>query len=129
MRTNYFFLILLLGLVCLPPTFAGSQDYEFKAVSTEIKNGKGSELSVQLIDKKTGKPVEGAVIFRTELDMSPDSMGEMKAKHQAIKSQAAATYSFKADLTMAGRWAFKLQAKVPNEKETVEGSVIFNAKD
>ena len=36
--------------------------------------------------------------------------------------------TFKADLTMAGRWAFKIQAKVPGEAETVEGTVIFEAK-
>ena len=30
---------------------------------------------------------------------------------------------------MAGRWALKLQAKVPGEAETIEGSVIFQAKD
>lgn len=30
---------------------------------------------------------------------------------------------------MAGGWAFKLQAKVPGEPDTVEGSVVFKAKD
>lgn len=129
MRSKGFLLCFLLAFLSFTSTFAGSKDYEFKTVSTDIKNGKGSELSVQLIDKRTGKPVEGVVIFRTDLDMSPDSMAEMKANHKGIKSNNAGVYSFKADLTMAGRWAFKLQAKVPNEKETVEGSVIFNAKD
>ncbi len=38
------------------------------------------KLAVRLIDKRTGKPVAGAVVFRTRLDMSPDSMGEMEAK-------------------------------------------------
>jgi hypothetical protein len=33
-----------------------------------------------------------------------------------------------ADLTMAGRWALKLMAKVPGESETIEGTVIFKAK-
>ena len=37
-------------------------------------------------------------------------------------------YSFTADFTMAGGWAFKLQAKVPGEAETVTGTVIFQAK-
>ena len=37
-------------------------------------------------------------------------------------------YRFKADFTMAGGWAFKLQAKVPGESETVEGTVVFKAK-
>ena len=34
-----------------------------------------------------------------------------------------------ADLTMDGGWAFKLQAKVPGESETVQGTVVFKAKD
>ncbi len=37
-------------------------------------------------------------------------------------------YKFKADLSMAGGWALKLMAKVPAESETVEGTVIFQAK-
>lgn len=124
------FYLFILGLIfCVRPTLADPKDYEFKAVSSAIKNGKGSELSVKLIDKRTGKPVEGVVIFRTDLDMSPDSMGEMKAKHQSIKSEDPTVYGFKADITMAGRWAFKLQAKVPNEKQTIEGTVLFTAQD
>jgi hypothetical protein len=108
---------------------AGANDFEFQPVSAEIKNGAGAELAVRLIDKRTGKPVSGAVLFRTRLDMSPESMGEMLAKHEPIKSDDAGIYRFKADITMAGGWAFKLQAKVPGEPDTVEGSVVFTAKD
>jgi hypothetical protein len=83
---------------------------------------------VRLVHKPTGKPVEGAVIFRTRLDMSPDSMAEMTAKHAAIPGSQPGIYRFRADLTMAGGWAFKLQAKVPGETETIEGTVVFKAK-
>ncbi len=108
---------------------AGAKDFEFQPVTADIKNGAGSELAVRLVDKRTGKPVPGAVIFRTRLDMSPDSMGEMLAKHEAIASTEPGVYRFKADLTMAGGWAFMVQAKVPGEAETVEGSIVFQAKD
>ena len=108
---------------------AGAADYEFQPVSAEIKNGPGSELSVRLIDKRTGKAVPGAVVFRTRLDMSPDSMDEMEAKHEPLPSSEPGVYRFQADITMAGGWAFKMQAKVPGEPETVEGSVVFTAKD
>ena len=94
-------------------TLAGAADYEFQPVSAEIKNDAGSELGVRLIDKRTGKPVPGAVIFRTQLDMSPDGMDEMLAKHEALPSNEAGVYRYKADITMAGDWALKLQAKVP----------------
>lgn len=110
-------------------TRAGAKDFEFQAVATEIKNGAGSDLAVRLIDKRSGQPVAGAIIFRTQLDMSPDSMGEMLANHEAMPSSEPGVYRFKADLTMAGGWALKLQAKVPGEPETIAGSVVFKAKE
>ena len=111
-----------------PSTYAGPKDYEFQPVSADVKNGRGSDVAVRLVDKRTGKPVEGAVIFRTRLDMSPDSMDEMTAKHSAAPSNEPGVYRFKADFTMAGGWALKLQAKVPGENDTVEGTVVFKAK-
>ena len=109
--------------------FAGAKDYEFQPVAAEVKNGNGSEFAVRLVNTSTGKPVEGAVLYRTRLDMSPDSMGEMTAKHAAIPASEPGVYKFKADLTMAGSWAFNVRAKVPGENDTVEGTVVFKAKD
>lgn len=129
MRCRKLAFLFLLNLAMVPTALAATKDYEFKAVRGDIKNGEGAELSVKLTDKRTGQPVSGAVIFRSVLDMSPDSMGEMKAKHQALPSEEAGIYRFKADITMAGKWAFKVQAKVPGEKETIEATVIFTAKD
>jgi len=108
---------------------AGAADYEFQPVSAEIRNDAGSELGIRLIDKRTGNAVPGAVIFRTQLDMSPGGMGEMLAKHDALPPGEPGVYRYKADITMAGDWALKLQAKVPGEPETVEGSVVFTARD
>ena len=107
---------------------AGAKDYEFRPVIVEVKNGSARDVGVRLVDKRTGKPVTRAVIFRTRLDMSPDTMDEMTAKHAAAPSSEPGVYRFKADFTMAGRWALKLQAKVPGENETVEGTVVFRAK-
>lgn len=107
---------------------AGKNDYVFEPVTVDVKNGPGSQLAVRLVHKPSGKPVEGAVIFRTRLDMSPDAMGEMAAKHAAQPAKEPGVYRFTADLTMAGRWALKLMAKVPGESETIEGTVVFKAK-
>jgi hypothetical protein len=123
--------IAALGLAIVAGTLsadAGAKDYEFQPVRIEVKNGDSSDVVVRLVDRRTGRPVEGAVIFRTRLDMSPDSMDEMTAKHAAAPSGEPGVYRFKADFTMAGRWALKLQAKVPGEAETVEGTVVFRAK-
>lgn len=108
--------------------YAAKGDYVFEPVAGEVRNGKDSELAVRLIHKPSGKPVEGAVIFRTRLDMSPDAMGEMTAKHKAQPSKEPGVYRFRADLTMAGGWALRLMAKVPGENETIEGTVVFKAK-
>jgi hypothetical protein len=107
---------------------AEPNDYTFEPVSVDVRNGAASELAVRVINTKTGKPVEGVVLFRTRLDMSPDSMGEMTAKHTAQPSTEPGVYKFKADLTMAGGWALKLMAKVPGETDTVQGTVVFKAK-
>ena len=117
-----------LSLFVSEPVFAGSNDYKFDPVKVDVKNGPGSELAVRIIHKPTGKPVEGVVLFRTRLDMSPDSMGEMTAKHVAQPSAEPGVYKFRADLTMAGGWAFKLMAKLPGESQTVQGTVVFKAK-
>lgn len=107
---------------------AAPKDYAFEPVSADVRNGNGSELAVRLVHKPTGKPVEGAVLFRTRLDMSPESMEGMTAKHTALPSNEPGVYKFRADLSMAGGWAFKVMAKVPGETETVQGTVIFKAK-
>ena len=111
------------------PAFAGAGDYAFEPVKVEVKNGPGSELAVRLVHKPTGKPVKDAIVFRTRLDMSPDAMEAMTAKHEALPSSEAGVYRFRAHLTMEGGWAFKLMAKVQGEPETVTGTVVFKAKD
>lgn len=121
----------LVGLVVAASSsvaLAAATDYEFQPVKVDVKNGAGSQLAVRLVHKPSGKAVVGAVLFRTRLDMSPDSMGEMTAKHMPMPTAEQGVYSFTADFTMAGGWAFKLQAKVPGEAETVTGTVIFQAK-
>jgi len=109
--------------------FAAASDYEFQAVSKEVKAGNSAELTVRLVHKPTQKAVAGAVLFRTRLDMSPDNMADMTANIASDGSSEPGVYRFKADLSMAGRWALKLMAKVPGESETVQGMVIVKAKD
>ncbi len=120
------YLIAALGAL---PALAGPNDYAFEPVSVDVRNGKGSELAVRIVHKPTGKPVAGAVVFRTRLDMSPDSMEAMTAKHEALPSTEAGVYRFKADLTMEGGWALKVMAKIQGEPDTVSGTVVFKAKD
>ncbi len=108
---------------------AAPADYAFEPVKAEVKFAPGAELAVRLVHMPTAKPVSGAVLFRTRLDMSPDNMADMVAPMEAMPSDEPGVYRFKAALDMAGKWALKIMAKVPGETETVQGSVVFNAKE
>ena len=119
----------LAAVMFVSQAFAAASDYEFQAVSKEVKAGNNAELAVRLVHKPTNKPVPGAVLFRTRLDMSPDNMADMATSITPDGSSEPGVYRFKAGLSMAGSWALKLMAKVPGESETVQGTVIVKAKD
>lgn len=108
-------------------SFAASKDYEFQPVSTDVKQGEGSLISVRLIDKRTGKTVPDAVIFTTRMDMAPEGMEMMTTPVVAATSSEPGIYAFKTDFTMAGGWRFKLAAKVQGEPDTVQGEIVLKA--
>ncbi|MGH1419426.1 MAG: FixH family protein [Hyphomicrobiaceae bacterium] len=109
--------------------YAAADDYRFEPVAQEVRNGAGSDIAVRLIHVPTGKPVENAIIFRTRLDMSPDKMEAMTTTVEPAEESEPGVYRFRADFTMAGRWALKLMAKVQGEAETVQGTVTFKVKE
>ena len=106
---------------------AGANDYAFEPVKAEIKKGDGVVVSVRLKHKATGKPVTDAVIVQKRIDMGPDGMGDMASPLTAVPSNEAGVYSFKTDLSMAGRWLLSIAAKVQGEAETVVGKITFRA--
>jgi hypothetical protein len=110
-----------------PAVLAAAADYEFQGVAAETKKGDDVVVAVRLVHKPTGKPVDGAVIIRTRIDMSPDKMADMVSPVVAVDAKEAGTYAFKTDLPMAGRYLFSLAAKVQGEPETVVGKVILKA--
>lgn len=132
MRMTFFILPAVAGVmtaVVHGQAAAAPADYQFEAVRAEIRNVPGTELAVRLVHKPTGKPVSGAVVFRSRVDMSPENMAEHAAPIEALPQAEPGVFRFKADLGMAGRWALKLMVKVPGENDTVQGAVIFTAKD
>jgi len=117
--------ILIVGTATV--TLAASQDYEFQPVSTDVKQGQGYLVSIRLIDKRTGKPVPGAVIFTTRMDMAPEGMEMMTTPVEAATSTEPGVYAFKTNFSMAGGWRFKLAAKVQGEPDTVQGEIVLKA--
>jgi hypothetical protein len=106
---------------------AGAGDYSFEPVNPEMKKGDDVTLAVRLTNKKTGKPVPDAVIFKTRVDMAPDGMAEMQSAVAPLPSKEPGVYAFKTDLPMAGRYQVTLSAKVQGESETVTAKVIVTA--
>lgn len=109
------------------PALADIKDYEFRLVQNELKQGNGVIVTVQLIDKRSGKPVPDAVIFARRIDMAPDGMETMASPIEAMPSTEPGIYRFKTNLVMAGGWRLSLGAKVQGETGTLENRLILKA--
>ncbi|MGI8525213.1 MAG: FixH family protein [Pseudolabrys sp.] len=107
--------------------FAAADDYVFEPVEAEIKKGDDAVVSVRLRHKTTGKQVTDAVIVQTRIDMAPEGMAEMASPLVAVPGTEPGVYSFKTELSMAGRWLLSIAAKVQGEPETVTGKITFRA--
>src|SRR5258708_28305770 len=90
---------------------ADIKDYEFKLVEPTVAVGKDKIVTVQLVNKKTGKPVPDAVIFATHLDMGPEGMPEMPTKIVREPRGEPGTYRLKAAFGMERNWPLSLGAQ------------------
>ena len=104
------------------------KDYEFKLVEATITAGKDKIVTVQLVNKKTGKLVSDAVIFASRLDMAPEGMPEMATKIAREPGGEPGSYRFKAAFGMEGRWLLSLGAKVQGETGTVASKLVITAQ-
>lgn len=114
-------------LLTISAAWAGADDYRFELVSTEHRVGAGATIELRLTDLRTGKPVEGAVIYATRMDMAPDGMATMTAPVTAMPAEAPGHYRFATDIPMAGGWRFSVAAKVQGEPETVTAELDLRA--
>ncbi len=129
MSRSIFNLALVAGLAILVPAaaLAAAEDYAFEAVSKQVDAGPDAAIDVRLIHKPTGKPAANAVIFESRLDRSPDGMTDVVTHPTPADEIEPGVYRLRADLGEPGRWALKLQAKVPGEASTIPGEVIIVA--
>jgi hypothetical protein len=107
---------------------ADIKDYEFKLVESTVSVGKDKLVTVQLVNKATGKPVPDAVIFATRLDMAPEGMAEMATKIAPEAGGEPGSYRFKAAFGMEGKWLLSLGAKVQGETGSVESKLVITAQ-
>lgn len=108
-------------------SYAGPADFEFQLVSAEVKKGPDAEVSVRLVNKRSGQPVSDAVIFTTRMDMAPEGMEMMTTPVEEVPFAQPGTYKFKTNLSMEGGWRFQLGAKLQGEGDTVQGEVVVKA--
>jgi hypothetical protein len=118
---------LMVAAIFAGAAFAGANDYLFEPVQVEVKKGDDAIVSVRLKHKASGKPVSDAVIIQTRIDMSPEGMAAMAPPLTAVPSSEPGVYSFRTELSMAGRWLLSIAAKVQGEPETVVGKITFQA--
>lgn len=124
LRTAVVAVALLMGMA--GPVLADAKDYEFQLLDKEVKQGQ-AVIAVKLVHKPSGRAIPDAVIFAKRIDMGPEAMGEMTEPLEAEPSTEPGVYRFKTNLTMEGRWALSLGAKVQGESGTVESKLIVKA--
>ena len=107
---------------------ADISDYRFELVDHAVKAGPDKIITIRLVNHKTGKPVPGAVIFATRLDMAPDAMQEMVTKVTPVPDGEPGTYKFQATFGMAGRWQLSVGAKIQGETGTLEDKLVITAQ-
>ena len=111
------------------PTLAAAKDYRFELVGSPVKAAKATLIKVRLTHIPDSKPVSGAIIIQSKLDMAPGAgMPGMTAPAKASPSTEPGVYQIEAAPEMDGNWALALSAKVQGEAETVTGTVTVPIK-
>lgn len=107
---------------------AAAADYILALAETTYPFGSNAVLEVLLTDVRTGRPVDGAILFATRLDMAPEGMEAMTSPVAVLPSEAPGQYRFTTDLTMEGNWQFSVAAKVQGEAETVQARFLIEVQ-
>jgi YtkA-like protein len=105
------------------PSVAAPQDYRFELDGQPVKSGTKTIVKLRLVHVPDGKPVSGAIVIQTRLDMGPSGMKEMAAPAKAMPGDTGGVYQVETEPSMAGDWALTLGAKVQGEVQTVRGTV------
>ncbi len=124
---NSAFAAALAALFMITPltVWAASGDYRFELAGEPEKTGAGTLVKVRLVYVADGKPVPGAEIVETRLDMGPDGMAAMTAPVKTLASTEPGVFQFEVRPTMAGNWGLTLSAKAHGESEPITGTVTI----
>ena len=106
-------------------SWAAPEDYHFELAAQPEKTGSVMLVKLRLVAVAGEKPVPGAEIVQTRLDMGPDGMPAMTAKVRSLPSNGPDIYLFEAQPTMAGNWALTVSVKIEGEVEPVTGAITI----
>ena len=104
------------------------ETYLWEAVTAEVAAAPGQQFSIRLIGPE-GAAVGGVEIIDARLDMAPEGMAAMDTPLVPEVASETGTFTYRADFTMAGRWALHVKARVPGNSEPVPGEIILIAGD
>ena len=110
------------------PTLAWSapSDYRFE-VTAPVKTGPDAAIVLRLLHIPSSKPVQDAIIFKSQLEMVMAGHPPAPVQAGMPKPSGAGLYTLRAPVSMAGEWTLRLSAKVQGEKDTVTGAVTFTS--
>lgn len=115
-------LSLAAGWAKLTTADAAVHTYRFTLVGKPTVSAGKDTVQVRLVDAADGKSVHNAVILASKAYMGPQNTPTMTAPVKALPAKGG-VYSFEVELSMAGAWALHLAAKVPDEPNTVLGTI------
>jgi hypothetical protein len=107
---------------------ADPKDYRFELIDKTVKVGPDAVIRIRVVNIPTNKTIDHAEVRVNALDMSPDGMAEIGAKAAPLVTNQADVYAFTTNLTMAGRWALSVEAKIPNETVPLRAKLLLKAQ-
>jgi Cu(I)/Ag(I) efflux system membrane fusion protein len=108
---------------------ADANGARWEAVSAQVLAGQNVRLTLRLVDANSNVIAAPITVTSTRLDMGPDNMAAMMAPLRPVPNTEPGTLAFDTDLTMAGRWALTISARVEGYAEPITGMVVFTATE
>ena len=109
-----------------PKSAAMTSGYTFELAGSAQSTGGGKSIvAVRLM--REGKPVTGAIIIQSRIDMGPMGMASMTAPIKPLGEKPPGTYRFEVTngpvWKKPDNWALSFSAKVQGVAQTVNGGV------
>ncbi|TDH62099.1 hypothetical protein E2C06_13015 [Dankookia rubra] len=113
-----------------------SRNYQFQVLDQQVRPSTNAEVRVLLVHLPDGRPVTGAVITNHKFEMSmPNAKIITTLMVEGVGTPPVATveedngvYLVHSVVPMAGSWTMVLEARVPGESVSIQGSVPLRVR-